>query len=145
MNLADKYIGLFFKDGVFSDLLGLQMEKANTEFTRTEKLIIYVLDKQGMKNMGQLASIFRIPHSTTNFLVKRLVKSGVVATRKSEEDRRVIEVYLTEKGKEKSGEILVNIEQRLRKLMECFTVFLTDKMEPAELEVVKKAIRVLTE
>jgi DNA-binding MarR family transcriptional regulator len=143
MTLAEKYINLFFKNGNFSDLMDLQWESVNTEFTRTEKLMIYVLDTQGLRNMGQLTTIFSIPHSTTNFLVTKLKNKGIVATQKNAEDHRVIEVFLTEQGKEKAQEIMSNIEQRLTILLNRLLTLLDGKMEPEELAVVQKAIQIM--
>lgn len=143
MKLGEKFINLFFDQGVFSDLLELQWKSVNTDYTRTEKMVIFILREKGKQNMGQLSTMFNIPNSTTNFIVKKLKKNHLVKTINNEQDKRIVEVNLTEKGKVVAEEILENIDQRLKKLLEKIELYLQKKMTSEEMKVVSKALDLL--
>ena len=49
--------------------------------------------------MTDLADALGVPLSTATHTVDRLVKKGVVARDRSEQDRRVVQLELTEQGK----------------------------------------------
>jgi len=49
--------------------------------------------------MGQLAEEARVTQGTMSVMVKKLVAKGLVERKGSEEDRRVIRVQLTQKGR----------------------------------------------
>lgn len=143
MKLGEKFINLYFDQGVFSDLLELQWQNVNTDFTRTEKMIIFVLRDKGKRNMGQLSSTLNIPNSTANFIIKKLKKNDLVKTVQNSEDKRIVEVSLTEKGQIAAEEILENIDLRLKKLFEKIEHHLQKTMTSEEMKVISKAMKLL--
>lgn len=143
MKLGEKFINLYFDQGVFSDLLELQWQNVNTDYTRTEKMIIFVLRDKGKRNMGQLSSTLNIPNSTANFIIKKLKKNDLVKTVQNSEDKRIVEVSLTEKGQIAAEEILENIDLRLKKLFEKIEQHLQETMTSEEMKVISKALKLL--
>lgn len=143
MKLGEKFISLYFDQGVFSDLLELQWQNVNTDYTRTEKMIIFVLRDKGKRNMGQLSSTLNIPNSTANFIIKKLKKNDLVKTIQNSEDKRIVEVSLTEKGQIAAEEILENIDLRLKKLFEKIEQHLQKTMTSEEMKVISKALKLL--
>lgn len=143
MKLGEKFINLYFDQGVFSDLLELQWQNVNTDYTRTEKMIIFVLRDKGKRNMGQLSSTLNIPNSTANFIIKKLKKNDLVKTVQNSEDKRIVEVSLTEKGQIAAEEILENIDLRLKKLFEKIEQHLQKTMTSEEMKVISKAMKLL--
>ncbi|MCP4727574.1 MAG: MarR family transcriptional regulator [bacterium] len=71
-------------------------EMAN--YSATEINIWKILGIKGKCKMRDISSILKIPNSTTTSIVDRMVKNEIVERSRSEEDRRVVFISLTEKG-----------------------------------------------
>ncbi len=66
---------------------------------KTELFTLLQLDRNGEIMMSQMADYINIPMSTATGLVERLVRKGYVERIRSEEDRRIVTIRLTEEGK----------------------------------------------
>ena len=69
------------------------------EFSKSEIFTMLLVDKHGEIIMSQLAEYINVPMSTANGIVERLVKSGHLERDRSETDRRIVIIRLTEKGR----------------------------------------------
>ena len=88
---------------LFNDILHIE-EKAlrSTEFTDLSITEIHTIDAigtEGNRTMGEIAHDLRITVGTLTTAINRLIKKGYVERKRIEEDRRVVIVSLTEKGK----------------------------------------------
>ncbi len=142
MKYIDRYIQLYFKDKVFSNLVTMQGHETNVEYTRTEKMILMALAEQKM-NMGEISSMFEIPNSTANFMINKFKKKNLVTTEKNPEDRRIIEVSLSEQGREVLNEILMNLDERFTEMISKMIGLLEKKAQPEEVEAFKKCIDII--
>lgn len=70
-----------------------------------ELLALMMSEKYQTVNMGSLAQGLSVPMSTATGIVNRLVKKGLVARGRNEEDRRVVTVSLTETGRQMMGDL----------------------------------------
>ena len=72
----------------------------NLSISQFELLALTICDKSQPVTMGRLAQGMSVPVSTATGIVDRLVKKGLVERGGSEEDRRVVTVCVTDKGKD---------------------------------------------
>ncbi|MEG0856048.1 MAG: MarR family transcriptional regulator [Terrisporobacter sp.] len=89
---------------LFNDILHIE-EKAlkDTGFSNlsiTEIHTIEAIGTEGNRTMGEIAHDLRITVGTLTTAINRLIKKGYAERKRIEEDRRVVLVNLTEKGRE---------------------------------------------
>lgn len=75
-----------------------QQSTAHETFSKQELLAMGVLGVSGPCRMGEIAEHLGVGQSAVTPLVDRLEAQGVVQRRRSDEDRRVWHVALTEEG-----------------------------------------------
>lgn len=80
-----------------------QQSSVHDTFSKQELLALNVLEVRGASRMGELAADLGVGQSAVTPLVDRLESEGVVRRRRSEADRRVWLVELTEDGAEAVG------------------------------------------
>lgn len=69
------------------------------EMSKQELFTLLTVDKLKEATMGQLSEHMSFPMSTATGIVDRLVKKGYMERGKSESDRRIVVISLTDKGK----------------------------------------------
>jgi len=84
--------------------------------SKTELLAMLIVDRYGEVIMSQISDYINAPLSTTTGLVNRLVKNGYLQRERSEEDRRIVAIQLTDKGKSTMTEVKDNIESYLERI-----------------------------
>ena len=67
--------------------------------SKSELLALLFVDKHGEIIMSQMADFMNVPMSTTTGIVERLVKNNYIKRERSESDRRIVVVHLTDQGK----------------------------------------------
>lgn len=87
---------------LFRDILTLE-EKAMTDsefrdLSMNDWHVIEAVGLEGEKNMSQIAKELSVTHGSLTTAMNGLCKRGYTQRRRSEEDRRVVNVSLTEKG-----------------------------------------------
>lgn len=93
-----------FLVGLFQDIMRLE-EKAviTSEFKDISNNDMHIIEKIGSageaKNMSGVAKALSVTTGTLTIAVNSLVKKGYVERTRSEEDRRVVLISLSEKGK----------------------------------------------
>ncbi|ABV62572.1 MarR family transcriptional regulator [Bacillus pumilus] len=70
------------------------------ELSRNEFLILNLLREQGAKKVTEFASILGVSASHITAVTDTLVEKGWITRIRSKEDRRIIKIHLTDKGKE---------------------------------------------
>jgi DNA-binding MarR family transcriptional regulator len=75
------------------------VDDSDIPLTYQEFRTLLVIGQRGCSIMTDLAEALEIPLSTATHMVDRLVRKGYAVRRRSEEDRRVVQVELSEKGK----------------------------------------------
>ncbi|MBV9265473.1 MAG: MarR family transcriptional regulator, partial [Acidobacteriaceae bacterium] len=68
------------------------------ELSRRDVRSLWTLAHRGALNMSDFAEALDLPVSTATHIVDRLVKKSLVIRRRSESDRRVVEVELSQAG-----------------------------------------------
>ncbi len=74
--------------------------------TKNELFVLMLLYRKSDVNMTQIAEYIGAPLNTTTGIVGRMEQKGMVQRLRSESDKRVVTLILTEYGKKQVGEIL---------------------------------------
>ncbi|WP_339689303.1 MarR family transcriptional regulator [uncultured Parasphingorhabdus sp.] len=81
------------------DLHSKKLER-ETGQTTPQLLLLKALEKDGRAKPSVIAKTVHLSHATVTSIVDRLEKSAMVTREKSEDDRRSVEIVLTEKGRD---------------------------------------------
>ncbi len=90
----------FILEGITGFHYPPELMEMDTDLSKTEFISLFMLEKKKGCTMSDLAESVSVPLSTATGIVDRLVKRGYVKRDRSEEDRRVVVVYLTSRGLE---------------------------------------------
>lgn len=77
--------------------------KLDLTLSKSEILALMQVDRNGEIIMSQIADYINIPMSTATGLIERLVKKDYIERLRSETDRRIVTIRLTEEGKKLTG------------------------------------------
>ena len=83
--------------------------------SKQEVFTMMVADRLKEATMSQLSDQMNFPMSTATGIVDRLVKKGYIQRDKSESDRRIVVISLTEKGKAFIDDLKTNILAYIKK------------------------------
>ena len=89
--IVDRLITFFSKEKEFQLPMSL---------SKIDLLSIFIIGRYEKISMGKLAESINLPVSTATGMVNRLVKNGLVERVLNEANRRIINVRLSEKGRE---------------------------------------------
>lgn len=109
--------------------------------SKTELLAMLIVDRHGEVIMSQIADNLNVPLSTATGLVNRLVKNGYLLRERSEEDRRIVAIQLTERGKS----LVHDLKSTLKSYLERVNVALTDEERRVLFGVFQKIIEILNQ
>ena len=88
------------------------------KFSKSELFTMLFIDKRKEITMSELAQFIHSPMSTTTGIVDRLVKQNAIRRDRSETDRRIVVLHLTNKGSEIIRDLKDLITQYLNVIME---------------------------
>jgi DNA-binding MarR family transcriptional regulator len=84
--------------------------------SKTELLAMLIVDRYGEVIMSQISDYINAPLSTTTGLVNRLVKNGYLQRERSDEDRRIVAIHLTDQGRNMMTEVKASIVSYLERI-----------------------------
>lgn len=103
MSRSRKVINELLVD-LFKDILEIEekelKQRGITDLSMSEIHTIEAIGYDGMRTMSETAEQLRVTLGTLTTAVNRLVKKGYVDRLRSDSDRRIVFVKLTEKGEE---------------------------------------------
>lgn len=89
--------------GLFKDIMNIEEDAIITgefkDITNNDMHIIEAIGIQEPQNMSSIAKKMSVTMGTLTISMNSLVKKGYVSRERSEKDRRVVYIQLTEKGK----------------------------------------------
>jgi DNA-binding MarR family transcriptional regulator len=85
--------------------------------TGPQLAVIKLLEPVGKLSLSELSSLIRARNSTVTGIIDRMEREGWVARRRSEADRRVINIELTQKGRELASGIAIEPVQIFRRVL----------------------------
>lgn len=89
--------------------------------SKSELLTLFQIDRNGEIIMSQIADYVSIPMSTATGLVERLVKKGYLERVRSDSDRRIVSIRLTQAGKALIEDIKETITGYIKYVFEALT------------------------
>jgi DNA-binding MarR family transcriptional regulator len=92
----------------------VRASREDTAFTVTERSVIMVLGQLGPINSRQLAAAMKVSPGPVSLQVQKLVKKGVIAKERDQDDRRSWWLTLTEIGQQAYRETLARAVQYTR-------------------------------
>lgn len=95
--------------------------KLDLSFSKSEIFTMLLVDRHGEIIMSQIAEEIHIPMSTATGMVERLVKLGYLSRERSEQDRRIVVIKLTDKGTALMNQLKEMISQYLHRISESLT------------------------
>lgn len=88
---------------LFHDIMDIEQKAIITpefeDITNNDMHIIEAIGMEEPKNMSSIAKQLSVTVGTLTIAMNSLVKKGYVYRKRSEEDRRVVYIYLSEKGR----------------------------------------------
>jgi len=91
------------------------------KFSKSEIFTLLYLDKKKEITMSELADYINAPMSTANGIVERLVRSGYIKRERSEADRRIVVLRLTDPGAQFIGKMKDLVSVYLKSILEELT------------------------
>ncbi|HBX23324.1 MAG TPA: TrmB family transcriptional regulator [Desulfotomaculum sp.] len=129
----------FFLDNLRKVFYPEEWIELDLELSKSQLLAMLIIDRHGELIMSQIADYLNIPLSTTTGLVNRLVKSGYLRRERSESDRRIVAIQLTETGKT----LVVNIKETINQYVERIDRLLSDEERETLMHIFVKVIEAL--
>jgi len=93
------------------------------KLSKTEIFSILYLDKRKEITMTELVEYINVPMSTATGIVDRLVRKGYIARERSETDRRIVVLRLTDEGLR----LIQNLKKLIYKYLDMILTDLTDE------------------
>ena len=111
-------------------------ESINNEISYEQFKVLFQLYGKEKVNMNEIGENICISNSACTILIDKLIKLELVERKRSDKDRRLVEVYITPKGKES----LSNIIKKRHELVEDFLSSMTEQ----EQKIISQSILILS-
>lgn len=89
--------------------------------TPVQYAVLYCLWEQDRRSQKEIAERLKLENSTVSGIVERMEKKELITRCISKEDRRYIEVVLTDKGKSLEEDVLTAVEEVNSEVMSIFS------------------------
>lgn len=113
-----------------------ELIKLEMSLSRFELVTLMKVEKTQNVTMSCLAQGVAIPMSTATGIVDRLVKKALLERSRSEEDRRVVTISLTDKGKK----VVSDVNQHFEGFFERIQATITEEEFETALGIIKKVV-----
>lgn len=109
-------------------------ESIKNEISPEQFKVLFQLYGKEKVNMNEIVENMYISNSASTILIDKLIKMELVERKRSDKDRRLVEVFMTNKGKE----LLSKIIQRRHRLINN----VLDKLTEQEKKVVRESLSI---
>lgn len=109
--------------------------------SKNEIFVLLLVYRKNCVNMTEIAEHLRIPLNTVTGVVNRLEKKEIILRERSKEDKRIVTIVLTDKGKIFLKKEMKELERYFSKVMNS----LTEQEKETLSNVVGKVFRILQE
>jgi len=99
--------------------------------------LLMLLRFNGPLTMSRLAEMLDVSVASATGIVDRMEKKGVIERRRSDEDRRVVQVYVTEKGEQVFTQMQAERQANMMKMI--------SKITDSDLKALLKGLRAVRE
>lgn len=105
------------------------------DLTPVQYAVLYCLWENEKKSPKEIAERLKLENSTISGILERMEKKGLIKRMISKEDRRFIQIMLTEKGEALEEDVLAAVDKVNEEVMSVFS--------KEECEILKTQLRVL--
>ncbi len=119
--------------GVFRLMKGKMSSRNLTHLSILQIQALFFLKQNANTTMGDIAEYFHIELPSATSLLNKLYDQKLVKRHEDQEDRRLVRITLTDKGKE----LLEQAMQERRKTMEKMLSYLSEKEKSELLDILK--------
>jgi DNA-binding MarR family transcriptional regulator len=112
--LVDHYINVSFSVNKIAE--GLIKEQIGSDLTNDQHYTLRYINNVGTCTSTELAEVFDVKKSAITAIITRMWEKGLILRTRDENDRRVVYLTLTERGKE----LFQKTEERIQALVESF-------------------------
>jgi DNA-binding MarR family transcriptional regulator len=109
--------------------------------SKQEVFAMFLVQRQGEIIMSQVADYVNVPMSTATGIIDRLVRNGYMERERSDTDRRVVVIKLTEKGKSLIEGLIQTGSEYIRMISEG----LTGEERDTLYSIITKILRILND
>ncbi|MBR3196116.1 MAG: MarR family transcriptional regulator [Clostridia bacterium] len=109
---------LFLLNAKLTDVFSRAYPVRTAGVTKLQSRVLYMLDQHGASTMGDLAEKLNAHNSNLTPVVDQLYVEGYVTRLTSRNDRRIVEITITEKGSNLSRSLTKRIDEYVRNLSE---------------------------
>lgn len=106
MNPLDTSVGFLLNRAARSMKRGLESRLVTYSLTATQYIVLALLAKKDGLSQSQLGNHLYFDNPTVTGVIDRMERDGLVERRRTSDDRRVINIFLSRKGKD----ILAQVE-----------------------------------
>lgn len=107
------------------------------KFSKSEIFAMLLIHKKGEITMTELAEYLNSPMSTANGIIERLVKKGYVIRDRSDFDRRIVVLSLTEAG----SDLINGFKELVSKYLDIILEELSDEEKQFMIRIIFKVIQ----
>lgn len=135
-NIIDLFLDNLKKFFIPGDWIELDLK-----FSKSEIFTMLFLDKRKEITMTELVEYINTPMSTATGIVDRLVKNGYVKRERSESDRRIVVLGLTEEG----SQVVKKLKETMYKYLSLVVDDLTEEEKQFMTHIILKIVSNLQE
>jgi DNA-binding MarR family transcriptional regulator len=107
------------------------------DFSKSELFTMLLVDRNGEIIMSKIADYVNVSMSTANGIVERLIKKGLLSRDRSDSDRRIVVIRLTEEGK--------NLVNELKKVVLEYIGLIFEALDDEERKLIFKIFNKITD
>ena len=89
--------------------------------TKNEVFIFWLIYQKGEANMTEIAEYIHVPLNTATGIIQRMEKNGLVVRKRSEDDKRVVNIGFSEKGMTQFEALVSEVFYYVTKVVGAFT------------------------
>jgi DNA-binding MarR family transcriptional regulator len=105
MKVLDGSVGFLLARTARSMKRALETRLSTYNITATQYIVLSVLEEQDGVSLSQLSQQLYFDNPTITGIIDRMERDGLVERRRIADDRRVINIFLTEKSRKLMGQI----------------------------------------
>ncbi|MFD3156587.1 MarR family winged helix-turn-helix transcriptional regulator [Haloimpatiens sp. FM7330] len=99
----------------------LRNEFKDSDFTIPQIIFMKILNKNIMMKINEISKEMNLANSTVSGIADRLEKQNIISRTRSDKDKRIVNIQLTDKGKEVVGEFRESINHYFEESFGKFT------------------------
>lgn len=92
---------------------------AETEdLTGQQMVVLLALHNDGISSVGEISETFLLKQTNVSLLIKKLESNDLLTRQRNDEDIRIMDLFLTEKGNQKVKRLMERIDTSYKKLVQ---------------------------